>query len=718
MKKHARNPKKRQVQKKQSSLYLLLKGGILLLYYIGRAIYLSLCAPYRVIKIPLVLLGHVYIFLFSKLTDLIAFSISWLLIIFAASLSIGLKGILTVAKLFTRALKLFKTLTFFLLKKIYHLARFTGNYFFRFLLHEKNVIINSISTRAKVSTKFALPSVTIPRVTLPELHIQAFPVRGYVLIVGAVILAFVIMIPVPRVVSDLQTPKPFVITDRHGTMLFSAYDDKKTHTPLSSLPPIYLDAVIAAHDPHFALPFFLHRFDLTRRSSERTITETVAYKFAKNTNPILRMVESQIISYKMDVVLSKSTILELYINSSSFGSQSVGLQSAAYRFFGRSAAYLSQKEFIFLASLPVKESIYPLSQAEIGETMRKSQMIMSKLVDQKKLKTNEHTIPLRLVKSYSYKRAPYVVDRVLKDVTAHLEERQIITHGLTVKTTIDLPVQNAIQQLLIEQMTTTSPSQSQDASDGVALVTSPKNGEIFAMIGSANYYDAQGPLTDRLEETQKIELMDTLLPLITRDSQPVKSSASAKLNTSVPFYGTQIDSLLYGSATLTQDLPLMSPENTDNPHKAILPLEREISIETFARLLNSLALPGVDKPLSYMTTIVDFDGNKLALRTLDEFSGRVLTPTASEYVRTNLSVITNFDERFMKLYSPADLKDTIILTNSTHAEQVLIRPDYVIVLFAPQTASLTQAKNTEPLIMSIAKKMSSLTGSDQVSMNK
>jgi membrane peptidoglycan carboxypeptidase len=65
-------------------------------------------------------------------------------------------------------------------------------------------------------------------------------------------------------------------------------------------------------------------------------------------------------------------------------------------------------------------------------------------------------------------------------------EEVVAKGGLEVKTTLDLDLQNQAQEIVTAEV---AKLKNFKISNGAALVTNPKTGEILAMIGGANYYD-------------------------------------------------------------------------------------------------------------------------------------------------------------------------------------------------------------------------------------
>lgn len=104
---------------------------------------------------------------------------------------------------------------------------------------------------------------------------------------------------------------------------------------------------------------------------------------------------------------------------------------------------------------------------------------------------DSHNILLYQSGSQTLRRAPHAVDYVLNFVK-HSDLR-ILEAGGTVQTTIDLSLQNLIQQALLEKVYDANPDR-----EISVLVVDPKSMRIVSFMGSFNYYSKKGYSLDPL----------------------------------------------------------------------------------------------------------------------------------------------------------------------------------------------------------------------------
>ncbi|PKN52138.1 MAG: monofunctional biosynthetic peptidoglycan transglycosylase [Deltaproteobacteria bacterium HGW-Deltaproteobacteria-13] len=133
--------------------------------------------------------------------------------------------------------------------------------------------------------------------------------------------------------------------------------------PLSSVSPYVMKAVIIAEDDKF----WSHEgfdFDAMQKALEKDIKKkkfkaggsTISQQLAKNLylspskNPIRKLKEA-ILTWRLENNLSKRRIMELYLNVAEWGDGIYGIEAAARKHYGKSAAGLSAREAAELAAV-------------------------------------------------------------------------------------------------------------------------------------------------------------------------------------------------------------------------------------------------------------------------------------------------------------------------------------------------------------------------------
>ena len=169
------------------------------------------------------------------------------------------------------------------------------------------------------------------------------------------------------------TPYATVVTDRNGELLGAriASDGQWRFPPCDSVPSRYATALVQFEDRHFRWHPGVDPLALARalRSNLReghvvsggsTITMQVVRMSRGKERTLWQKGVEAILATRLESRLSKDEILALYASHAPFGGNVVGLDAAAWRYFGRPADELSWAESATLAILPnAPSSIHP-----------------------------------------------------------------------------------------------------------------------------------------------------------------------------------------------------------------------------------------------------------------------------------------------------------------------------------------------------------------------
>ena len=165
-------------------------------------------------------------------------------------------------------------------------------------------------------------------------------------------------------------PTSFVIESREGVLMgASIASDGQWRFPQSdSIPEKFKKCIIAFEDKRFyhhpgidllAL-FRAIRLNVAQRkvvSGASTITmQTIRLATGKKRNLFNKFLEG-IKALRLEISYSKDEILTLYAGNAPFGTNVVGLDAAAWRYFGRNPELLSWGEMAALAVLPNAPSL-------------------------------------------------------------------------------------------------------------------------------------------------------------------------------------------------------------------------------------------------------------------------------------------------------------------------------------------------------------------------
>ena len=239
--------------------------------------------------------------------------------------------------------------------------------------------------------------------------------------------------------------------------------ERRILVPLERIPKHLVNAVIATEDSRFfehrGVDFVgIARATLTNilsgriRQGASTITQQLARSlFLSPKRDLERKLREALLAIRMEQMLGKEQILELYFNQIYFGHGAYGVQAAAQTYFNKDVGQVTLPEAAFLAGLPKGPSDYsPYNhpqaatrrQASVLRRMAEDKFITSKEAEQ----AMEQSLQFRPLARDDL--GPYFVERVRQRLVADYGETMVYKGGLQVYTTLSRPEQIAASTAL------------------------------------------------------------------------------------------------------------------------------------------------------------------------------------------------------------------------------------------------------------------------------
>ena len=210
-----------------------------------------------------------------------------------------------------------------------------------------------------------------------------------VLVVGWVLLTR--NLPSAASLLEYEPPLPSYVRSISGEPVSSFARERRVELSYDEYPPVLVKAFLAAEDR----TFFTHggldyagivAAALTNlRSDGRPIgASTITQQVAKNlllTNEVsyIRKLKEAVLAKRMEAVLTKPQILELYLNSIPLGRQSFGVEAAAQAYFGEDVGDLTLAQAAFLAILPKAPERYGRAANEEA-ALRRRNFVLDEMV--------------------------------------------------------------------------------------------------------------------------------------------------------------------------------------------------------------------------------------------------------------------------------------------------------------------------------------------------
>jgi len=318
----------------------------------------------------------------------------------------------------------------------------------------------------------------------------------------AVFLYLFVDLPSPTHLVSYQFPASTLIYDRQGNLLYEIYAEKnRVPIKIEELPEYVKWATIASEDKNF---YKHHGFApegilragyniLFRRSLQGG--STITQQLVKNAlltpeRTLRRKVREAILAFATEIIYSKDQILEMYLNQAPYGGTAWGIEIAAQTYFDKHAKDLTLAEAALLAGLPASPTRFSPFGAHPELAKERQERVLQRMFEDGYITEEERQqakdAELIFAPATVGIKAPHFVLYVKELLVEKYGERVVEQEGLKVTTTLDLDLQDFAQQTVATEV---AKLKNLKVSNGAALVTNPKSGEILAMVGSYDYFD-------------------------------------------------------------------------------------------------------------------------------------------------------------------------------------------------------------------------------------
>jgi len=274
----------------------------------------------------------------------------------------------------------------------------------------------------------------------------------------------------------LKSYKPSVsskVYSGDGELVNNFSTEKRIFVPYNAISEKVINSFLSAEDKNFyshpgvdakgvvrAIINNISNIASSRRlEGASTITQQVAKNFLlTNEVSLNRKIKEAILAFRIERVLSKERILELYLNQIYLGGGAYGVASASLEYFDKSISELNYEEAALLAALPKAPSRYnPYKDIVLAKFRR--DLVLKNLYENnyiKKIQYKEFVkkkIKLKKRKKTFREDTSYYVEDIRKDVVDQLGFDKVYKQGLNISTPINLTLQkiaiNSLREGLI-----------------------------------------------------------------------------------------------------------------------------------------------------------------------------------------------------------------------------------------------------------------------------
>lgn len=303
------------------------------------------------------------------------------------------------------------------------------------------------------------------------------------------------------------------LTDRNGRLLYEflpTTGGRHAVVALDKFPACLKQATIAVEDENFYtnpgvdLTGILRAAWINLQGGETlaggsTITQQVARNLLLadelGERTLRRKLRESLLAWQLARAYSKDEILALYLNQTFYGGFAYGAEAAAQTYFGKPASELLLPECALLAGLPQAPAIYnPFTDPAAAQARQR--IVLGLLEKRGILSAAERQQAEQIPLSYNTTpfpiRAPHFAWLVKAQVDQLFESGQLDPQqSLVVRTTLDLNAQEHAEAAVARQIARfkTEGGLDHHVNNAAVVVLNPKNGEILALVGSADYFN-------------------------------------------------------------------------------------------------------------------------------------------------------------------------------------------------------------------------------------
>jgi membrane peptidoglycan carboxypeptidase len=315
-----------------------------------------------------------------------------------------------------------------------------------------------------------------------------------------------------------------------------------------------------------------------------------------------RKIKEMILSVEVERMYDKDSILDLYLNESPYGGRRNGVQSGAQTYFGVNAKDLTLPQAAILAAIPNQPGLYdPYNIAGHEALISRQHKVLDSMQDQgyitktqaddaKKYPILDNIIPA----SDPYKdiKAPHFVQMVRAQLERELGKTTVGRGGLTVKTTLDVRIQNKLEESMTAMFNSSMPNYA-GFSNGAATVEDTQTGQIVAMMGSRDFnYPGFGQDNAAMAYIQP---GSTIKPLVY--AQLFSDQGEGKVN--------------YGSGSILADDNSMNAiygatvKNADGKYLGGINIRRSLALSRNIPAIKAMHVAGIEPTLATIRALGD-----------------------------------------------------------------------------------------------------------------
>jgi penicillin-binding protein 1C len=331
-------------------------------------------------------------------------------------------------------------------------------------------------------------------VMIVSVHMRPRSVVFWVCLAAAATFAVWVVWP-HRFFSNAYSP---VVEDRDGMLVGAriAADGQWRFPPGKRVPDKFVRAIVAFEDKRFFLHPGVDPLSLSRAAVQNITAGRIVSGGSTITMQVIRLsrmharrsvwekIVESVLAVRADMFFRKQAVLSAYAAHAPFGGNVVGLEAAAWRYFGRDPNDLSWAETAMLAVLPNEPSLVHLGKNR-ARLLYKRNLLLQHLCAAAVIDSQQFRLaasePLPGKPCPLPDIAPHLVDRILSDLPA------VRRFGGRVTTTLSMDLQLRTAGIIARHH---RDLEGRGIHNAAALVLSVDKGEALAYVGNVAGADA------------------------------------------------------------------------------------------------------------------------------------------------------------------------------------------------------------------------------------
>ncbi|MBD2569893.1 PBP1A family penicillin-binding protein [Anabaena lutea] len=266
-------------------------------------------------------------------------------------------------------------------------------------------------------------------------------------------------LPDVRQLRNFSPSETTYIYDIKGKLLTSVHGEANREVvPLDKISPHLKRAVLASEDANFYTHHGINPTGIGRavivnlvaggvKEGGSTITmQLVKNLFLSQKRAFTRKLAEAVLAIRLEQILTKDQILEMYLNQVYWGHNNYGIQTAARSYFNKSSETLTLAESAMIAGLiPAPEEYSPFANMKLAKHKQKE--VLGRMLELTWITQKEYDdalkqeIKLGRIRSFQGSASPYITNTVAQELAKKFGREALLKGGMRVQTTVDAKFQ-------------------------------------------------------------------------------------------------------------------------------------------------------------------------------------------------------------------------------------------------------------------------------------